>query len=224
MDISVYKISNVKTGKFYIGYSKETEKRFRTHRNMFKRGDHHCIHLQRSWDTNGEDCFIFERIKTFFTVEEAVKEEQAQLDLHFSLGVMYNSVSSNDSSVVIQLAHTKEAINKGADSKRKSIRFMEALAKNRLNSCTPESQEKRLATTKRNGNFGKTAVSIIAREEYGKSVLIFKSIQEAARTLKLSAGNIHGCCNGSRPRVGGYLFSYELPWLNQKKIDKLQAT
>lgn len=37
---------------------------------------------------------------------------------------------------------------------------------------------------------------------------VFESMQQAARELKLSAGNIHSCCNGKYKSTGGYHFSY----------------
>ena len=214
MDISVYMIRNKRTGKFYVGYSQETEKRFKSHVNMLKRNEHHCIHLQRAWSIDGEDAFEFIRIKTFDAVEKAILEEQNQFDQHFLGGMMYNSVGTNDKSVAIKKAHSRAAIQKSTESKKNSKRFLDALAKNRLKATTPEAQIKRLETARRNGLLGQaTCKSVVARKEIGGETIIYKSIHQAAKVLGLSQGNIHSCCNGTRPRVGGYLFSYELPEL-----------
>ena len=211
MGISVYKITNKRTGKFYVGYSQETEKRFKSHLNMLRRGVHHCIHLQRAWNVDGEDAFEFVRIKVFTNVQDAIYEEQAQFDEHFKTGFMYNSVGSNDKSVAIKKAHSKEAIKRSTESRKNSVLFKQASAINRLKAMTPEAQAKRVATWRKNGMRGMTKMSVIARPEFGVGFVVYESINDAARVLNLSAGNIQMCCVGKRPRVGGYLFSYNLP-------------
>ena len=211
MGISVYKILNKKTGKFYIGYSKQTEQRFRNHLNMLNRGQHHCIHLQRAWAVDGSDAFEFSRIKVFSVVDEAVAEEQVQFDEHFKSGNMYNSVGTNDPSVAIKKAHTREAREKNKDSKRNSALFMAAVAKNRQKALTPEAQAKRIASTKRNGLAGVALRrSVIARSETTGEVKFFESIAIAAKELGSTTGNVHMCCAGKRHRVKGHLLSFSL--------------
>jgi len=212
MDISVYKIQNIKTGKFYIGYSSQTEKRFRSHINMLRRGDHHCVHLQRSWNIDGEVSFEFIKIKTFTLIDDAIAEEQNQFDMHFKSKMMYNSIGTNDPSIYIKQAQSKEAILKSTCTRKQSKKFQEAIAKNRLLAFTPESQEKRIATARRNGTLGQgTCRPVIARGEYDRSFQVFKSIAEASKVLRISRGNIHSCCVGKRHRANGFLFSYQLP-------------
>lgn len=213
-DISVYKILNKVTGLFYIGYSQSTKKRFQNHINMLKRNEHHCIHLQRSWNMHGQDAFEFSRLVVFGRIEDAIAEEQRQFDLHFKKGALYNSVGSNDPTVFVRMTHTKEAIRKGSESKKNSEKFLSALAQNRKKAHTPDAIKKRVESWKRGGQKGMVCTSVIARKETDNSVCVYKSIQEAARALNVSAGNIHGCCTGKRPMVNGYLFSYELPWLD----------
>lgn len=211
MGISVYKILNKKTGKFYIGYSKQTEKRFRNHLNMLNRGQHHCVHLQRAWAIDGADAFEFSRVKVFLSVDDAVSEEQAQFDEHFKGGNMYNSVGTNDKSVAMMKAHGRAAKEKNTESKRNSSLFKEATAKNRLKALTPEAQAKRVATTKKNGLAGVALrKSVIARDESTGEVKFFESIAIAAKELGSTTGNVHGCCVGKRHRVKGHLLSFSL--------------
>lgn len=218
-DISVYKITNKVTGLFYIGYSQSTNKRFRNHINMLKRNEHHCVHLQRSWNTHGQDAFEFSKLVVFDCIEEAIAEEQRQFDLHFKTGVLYNSVGSNDPAVAVRMAHTKEAIQKGAESKRNSKKFLAALAENRKKAYTPEATAKRIASGRLSGKLGKSVQkAVIARRECDNTARIYDSIQIAAAALNLSKGNIHGCCTGKRPRVGGYLFSYRHPIVDVENL------
>lgn len=211
MRAAVYRILNTKSGKFYIGYSQEFEKRHKSHINMLRRGQHHCIHLQRSWSIDGEESFEFVVLKEFDSIEEAILEEQRLLDEHFGGGMMYNSSPTNNPSFGIKMAHTKEAIKKSAESRRNSAAFKAAAAKNVLLACRPESIAKRVATARKNGTLGAASrKSVIARNEHTGEVKFFRSARDAAKAIGASTGNISMACAGKRPRVKGHLFSYAL--------------
>jgi group I intron endonuclease len=86
--IGIYRIKNLRNNKCYYGSSKNIEKRFKTHLSQLKKGNHHNIHLQRSWDKYGENYFVFE------VVEECnetvlLELEQKYLDSNpeFNIGV-----------------------------------------------------------------------------------------------------------------------------------------
>lgn len=51
--IGVYMIKNETNGKFYIGSSKNINKRWSQHKSDLKRGKHKNTHLQRSYNKNG---------------------------------------------------------------------------------------------------------------------------------------------------------------------------
>ena len=57
----IYKITNKRTGKSYIGQSQDIQKRLNQHKNELNRGDHHNPGLQR--DFNMGDRFDFEVIE-----------------------------------------------------------------------------------------------------------------------------------------------------------------
>lgn len=59
----IYKIVNLKNGKFYVGSSKNIIRRFYIHKSALKNNRHHCIYLQRSWNKHGEQTFAFEILK-----------------------------------------------------------------------------------------------------------------------------------------------------------------
>lgn len=52
--------------------------------------------------------------------------------------------------------------------------------------------------------------AVIAIEINGKKCKRFSSIYKAARTLKISQGNICMCCKGMRKNAGGYIWSYDV--------------
>lgn len=79
MDSGIYKILNVENGDFYIGSSKNLNKRWRDHQFKLNLGKHiNCI-LQRSWNKYGENSFKFEIIE-LCSNEKLFEKEQFYLD------------------------------------------------------------------------------------------------------------------------------------------------
>lgn len=76
----IYKITNIESGKFYIGSSKEIETRFTDHKNDLRKNNHSNIILQRSWNLHGEDKFTFEIIEEC-SPDQCLIREQHYLDL-----------------------------------------------------------------------------------------------------------------------------------------------
>lgn len=61
--IGIYKITNIKNKKMYIGKSIEIEKRWENHIRKLNNGKHENDHLQKSWNKYKEKNFKFEVIK-----------------------------------------------------------------------------------------------------------------------------------------------------------------
>jgi group I intron endonuclease len=59
----IYKIENIKNGKIYIGSSMDIDKRIRRHKNDLIKNKHVNCHLQRDFNKNGIDSYIFECIE-----------------------------------------------------------------------------------------------------------------------------------------------------------------
>ena len=61
----------MKNGKFYIGSTKNFDKRKKRHLKDLKNNLHHCMHLQKSYNKYGEDSeWKQERVKQFFAEDE----------------------------------------------------------------------------------------------------------------------------------------------------------
>ena len=56
----IYKITNLKNQKFYIGQSKDLNNREHNHFYQLERNEHHNEILQNSFNKHGKENFIFE--------------------------------------------------------------------------------------------------------------------------------------------------------------------
>lgn len=82
MKSGIYKITNIVSGKFYIGSSKDIDWRWYCHKHYLKTGQHRNPKLQHSWNKHGEGKFIFEIVEEVKPVEKILLErEQYHLDL-----------------------------------------------------------------------------------------------------------------------------------------------
>ena len=64
MDTGIYKITNLISNKIYIGSTTTSfKRRFKEHLSALKRGDHPNSHMQRAFNLDGENSFIFEVIE-----------------------------------------------------------------------------------------------------------------------------------------------------------------
>lgn len=89
MSVGIYRISNTKTGKAYIGSSIRVESRIRTHQKCLLRGDHPNNKLQRSWHTHGSQVWTFELVEVCHK-EDLIVREQHWIDLLDSCSNGYN--------------------------------------------------------------------------------------------------------------------------------------
>lgn len=114
----IYKITNIKNNKKYIGSAINIDNRWYHHKKSLSNGNHHSIKLQRAYNKYGSDCFCFE------TIEECNKEiliirEQYYINLFDSYKKGYNSVpKAGSNSGMKHTDETKEKIrNKSIGNK-----------------------------------------------------------------------------------------------------------
>ena len=85
-----YTITNDTNGKIYYGSSQDIGIRWKEHRCALRRGDHHCSHLQNSWNKHGAAAFTF-AVFDYCEVEDLYPYEQILLDLHVGKDYCYNT-------------------------------------------------------------------------------------------------------------------------------------
>lgn len=76
---AIYQIRNTINGKFYLGSSNNVYMRWNEHRSELRRGTHHSITLQRSWNKYTEAAFVFEIIE-YVLSPFLIEREQYHLD------------------------------------------------------------------------------------------------------------------------------------------------
>ena len=145
--IGVYKISNLVSDRYYIGYSKNINKRFRVHRCKLKNSCHDNIFLQRAYNLDGEDKFIYEIIHKCNTDKEAKEIELQYLTDLTIRDKLYNLNYNNSGGDLLTNHPDKELI------REKIIKsYTETISKM---SCE-ERKEKYGKIGERNGMYGKT--------------------------------------------------------------------
>ena len=77
MAIGVYQIKNKENGLIYIGSSKNIKRRWKTHTDGLKKGNHDNMFLQKDWNKYGEDAFEFS------ILEECEENEQYDLEQEY---------------------------------------------------------------------------------------------------------------------------------------------
>lgn len=79
----IYKITNLKTGRWYVGsvVSSNFRLRFKRHLNLLLNGKHENLHLQRAFDKYGQENFEFKILEILET--NIFEREQYYLDTYF---------------------------------------------------------------------------------------------------------------------------------------------
>lgn len=90
MEKVIYKITNLVNDKFYVGSTTNKRSRFQQHRNLLRKGRHHCTPLQYAWNKYGEDKFKFDVIVSVLPHVSMYEVEDLFLAEHHGKAYCYN--------------------------------------------------------------------------------------------------------------------------------------
>ena len=107
----IYLITNTVTKKVYVGSSVDIKARWKEHLSSLRKGRHHSVKLQRSWDKHGEDIFKFEVIEPVENVLHLVAIEQTFIDYHKAATIAGYNVSPTAGSP-LGVRHSEETKEK----------------------------------------------------------------------------------------------------------------
>lgn len=145
--IGVYKITNTISGRYYIGYSVNIKKRFRSHKYKLRTQTHDNIFMQRAYNCDGENCFVYEIIHTFNTEQEAKDKELEYLTDMNIRGNLYNLNFNNGGG---------DMITNHPDRANILERIKNSVIE-RVSKLTPEERKQKWSQPgEKNGMFGKT--------------------------------------------------------------------
>jgi group I intron endonuclease len=87
----IYIIINTKTNHFYIGSAVNFQKRWNTHKRLLRKNEHHCQHLQNSWNIDGEKYFEFYVIEYTKDNSTLIELEQKWINKFWNQDVLFNT-------------------------------------------------------------------------------------------------------------------------------------
>lgn len=109
MNPGIYSITNVISGKVYVGSTIRLKRRWGEHKLALKQNNHHNPHLQSSWDKYSEDSFNFMVCEYVDNQEQLVDREQYWLDFYRMHTDVYNILLVVDRlNGMLGKKHTKE--------------------------------------------------------------------------------------------------------------------
>lgn len=153
--IGVYKISNTLSGRYYIGYSTNINRRFTVHRNKLKQNYHDNIFLQRAYNLDGEDKFVYEIIHICDT-EEYAKEIELQYLTDLSIREQLYNLNFNNSGGDLLTHHP--------DKEKIREKILKSQAENMSKLSSEERKQKYGKCGERNGMYGKTHTDEIRKK------------------------------------------------------------
>ena len=203
----VYKIINDINKHIYVGSAAGkfgVHQRFMDHKKNLRKGSHHNIYLQRSWDKHGERNFSFEVVE-FCDKELCIEKEQYLID---TLSPEYNicktagntmGVNCEDhmtpEAIIIKRAKQSEGISKALKGKTKSTSHATKCGAKTFNVYKAKCIQFR--------SKGKPSIY-----EKGEFIRTWLKRSECSIAMGISDKLIRRCLQGKRPQTCGFIFKY----------------
>jgi group I intron endonuclease len=117
----IYKITNIKANKVYVGGSVHIESRFRTHKKDLTSNIHINTELQTDWNEIGEEYFVFEKVEVVNDLHDLPVRESYYIKLYTEKGSVYNK--SDPMYEYIWGREDKIIVDKGSNRGKKSNEY-----------------------------------------------------------------------------------------------------
>lgn len=197
----IYKILNIKNGKFYIGSSTNLRKRLYEHFRELNLGIHTNKHLQNAWNKYGKEGFKFKIIEIIKDTKNFTNEKLRDLETDyiqktqcFKPEIGYNCIPGGIGTYGLPCSEEKKKkiseSNKGKVAHNKGI---------------PMSEEQRQLLKEINRSKRGKPVDIFTIE--GKFIETLDSINAVVEKYHVSKGTVTDQCKGRRSGRN-YIFKY----------------
>jgi len=184
MSIGIYKITNKKNNKIYVGSSANLERRYYYHLNSLRKNKHYNIHLQRSFNRDGEESFEYSILEycnndVLVDREEYLIEHLNSLDTRYGYNINPNGDRPPSWSGKTHTESTKLKMSK-VQKGRICTQYMKNIASltHKGKKISAEQIEFLREKNKGEGNpmFGRTPYDVWL-EKYGKEVADQKQLE-----------------------------------------------
>lgn len=199
----IYQILNSINGKIYIGSSINLKQRFNDHKKLLRHNKHPNKHLQSAWTKYGETHFDF-KIVEIVPIESLLSREQYYIDI---LSTHNREIGYNISKIAGNTLGTKRS---------ESTKFKMSLARVKnnivanLTNLSINSGNPYKNNTINMGRNNKKSKPVLQFDIENNLIKEWDSAGIAAKTLKISVGNIWMCCNGKYKTSAGFLWKYKI--------------
>lgn len=230
----IYKIVNLKSGKFYLGSTKNLKKRKREHFWALKKNEHNNPYLQNSFNKHGEKHFKFKIIEFVEDKEKLLSVEQRYLDktdaCNRNVGYNINEIASggglygedNPNYGKPMSEEQKRKISKTLMGHEVSKETRRKMSKNRKGKCIgehnhnygkPVSKERRkhqseIMKGRYEGANNPSAKAVVQLSKNGIFIKEYKTMTKAAKENNTYKSGICQCCKDKQNTCGGFKWQY----------------
>lgn len=203
MKSGVYSITNITDNRAYIGSStKNVFGRILDHKRRLKKGIHYNPHLQRAWNKDGEENFIFDVVE-FHEPEFCLSMEQYWMNL---LNVCNSKYGYNVAPATYS-SYGQRRTEKQKENIKKSLIGKRDGNKNSRYGTTWSEELREKISNKLKLRYRR----IVQYSLEGRELNRFESMRQAERYLNIfkKSGNIRLCCLGKTKKAYGFIWKYE---------------
>lgn len=208
----VYKVTNLETGKAYIGATtKSIEERKVDHIQKSKKGT--GSYFQETMATSHPENFSWEQIDTANTTNELADKEKQYIIKYNSKKQGYNSDSGGGFKKTVYQFSPNGTLIESFDGLNEVESKLGYDKKRISNACTTTKLWKgSYWSYSQNSKFkiggDRRKKQVLQCSLDGKPVAQYRSASEASRISGISKTCITRCCRGERPKSAGFLWKY----------------
>ena len=207
----IYKITNIKNGKVYIGSSLNLKTRIQKHFADLKNNKHHSVHLQRAYNKYGINSFKYEILEFIYFNEDRLVLKKELLDREQYWMDIFQSYKENFGYNICEKADSNLGTKRSDEEKRKMSESRKGKKRNA-----------EASNNIRNGVILARGIRVINLD----TNRIFECIAEANRFYNINV-NIKNTCLGHKGKAGGYRWAFAskdnkiIPYVYNSKKSKL---